>query len=200
MSNAMLKLFKLENVIPELRAKFEEAGINGEKLIHVATFAKSPGLPVPPSQQQSSRSVVRIAFGESIIRWDAQSLPLLFRGSKKPPVFRGAPPEDYNLIFMFLELQIVEFGRVVGEPKDVEMEEIYSLVRRRPDGKSTGALHDHVWQSAALMLGVFPLSREEFEAMLSRLERSCRTFNMGPSSRNYIQTLRMTMDHNQWKQ
>ncbi len=39
-----------------------------------------------------------------------------------------------------------------------------------------------------------PESAAEFEAVLGRLERSCRTFAMGPTSRNYVATLRITLD------
>ena len=47
--------------------------------------------------------------------------------------------------------------------------------------------------AAALMLGARPLSQAEFEAIVGRLERSCRTFQMGPGSKNYVATLRSTI-------
>jgi hypothetical protein len=50
-----------------------------------------------------------------------------------------------------------------------------------------------MWQAAALVLGTYPLSKAEYEAIVSRLERSCRTFRMGPTSRNYMATLRQTI-------
>jgi len=34
------------------------------------------------------------------------------------------------------------------------------------------------------------MSPAEFEAIIGRLERSCRTFRIGPTSRNYIAALR----------
>ncbi len=69
------------------------------------------------------------------------------------------------------------------------MKEVYSVLRRRPDGKSLGHLHDYMWQAAALLLASQPLSQAEFEAIMSRLERSCRTFRMGPTSTNYVHSL-----------
>ena len=73
------------------------------------------------------------------------------------------------------------------------MKEIYSALRRRPDGGSLGFVHDYMWQAAALVLGTRPLSQAEFEAIMARLERSCRTFEQGPTSRNYVASLRMTL-------
>jgi hypothetical protein len=69
------------------------------------------------------------------------------------------------------------------------MKEIYSWLRRRPDGKSLGFVHDYMWQAAALMLGLHVLSRKEFEAIMARLERSCRRFEMGSTSRNYAEAM-----------
>jgi hypothetical protein len=56
-------------------------------------------------------------------------------------------------------------------------------------------LHHHpgekfTYSEGLNVLGTRPLSQAEFEAILSRLERSCRTFAQGPTSRNYIAALR----------
>lgn len=45
----------------------------------------------------------------------------------------------------------------------------------------------------ALILGTRPLSQAEFEAILARLERSSRTFEMGPGSRKYVAALKGTL-------
>jgi hypothetical protein len=50
----------------------------------------------------------------------------------------------------------------------------------------------YLWQAAALILGTRSLSQAEFEAIMSRLERSCRTFEQGPTSRNYVAALTST--------
>jgi hypothetical protein len=89
----------------------------------------------------------------------------------------------------------VEISKFFGDRRDAEMKEISSLLRRRPDGRSLGFVHDYLWQAAALILGTRPLSQAEFEAIVARLERSCRTFERGPGSRNYVATLRSTIGH-----
>jgi hypothetical protein len=94
---------------------------------------------------------------------------------------------------MLLDLHALEISKFFGDRRDQEMLEIYSALRRRPDGRSLGFIHDYMWQAAALVLGTRPLSQAEFEAIMARLERSCRTFAMGPTSRNYIATLRSTI-------
>ena len=76
-----------------------------------------------------------------------------------------------------------------GPPRDEELADIFSTIRRRPDGKSTGFLHDFFWQVSALMLGTRELSEAEFTAIVGRQERSCRTFAMGSSSRNFATTI-----------
>jgi hypothetical protein len=120
------------------------------------------------------------------------SLRALFRGDKQPPTL-GDYPEAYNDVFMLLDLHALEFSRVFGDRRDAEMLEIYSNLRRRPDGKSLGPAHDYMWQAAALILGSRPLSQAEFEAIMGRLERSCRTFEMGPGSKNYVATIHGTL-------
>jgi hypothetical protein len=94
---------------------------------------------------------------------------------------------------MLMDMQFLQLCEFIGDRRDAEMLEVFSALRRRPDGRSLGFVHDYMWQAAALMLGITPLSQAEFEAILSRLERSCRTFEMGPTSRNYSLTLRQTL-------
>jgi hypothetical protein len=131
--------------------------------------------------------------GKSNCCWQADSLQALFRGNNKPPLL-GDYPEAYEGCFMLLDLHALEISKIYGERRDAEMKEIYSMLRRRPDGKSPGFVHDYMWQAAAFVLGTRPLSQPEFEAIMARLERSCRTFEEGPSSRNYIAALRTTFE------
>src|SRR5437016_2101851 len=97
----------------------------------------------------------------------------------------GDHPEAYGECFILMDLHLLEISRFFGDRRDAEMREIYSALRRRPDGRSLGFVHDYMWQEAALVLGTRPLSQAEFEAIMERLERSCRTFELGPTSRNY---------------
>ena len=78
------------------------------------------------------------------------------------------------------------------DPTDEEFIELYSAMRRRPDGKSLGPLHDVVWQAACLALGMTQVSEAEFSAVFGQLTRSVRHFRAGHTSRNYIGYLRST--------
>lgn len=71
-------------------------------------------------------------------------------------------------------------------PSDEMFIELYSLMRRRPDHRSIGVLHDVVWEAAALQLGLRELSEVEYAAIFAQLARSARHFKIGKDSRNYI--------------
>jgi hypothetical protein len=82
----------------------------------------------------------------------------------------------------------------MGDRTDQEMEEIYSALRRRPDGRSLNVVHDLLWQVAALLLGTHALSEREFEAMMGALLSSTRKWGLRPISRNYAAYLRQTFE------
>jgi hypothetical protein len=67
------------------------------------------------------------------------------------------------------------------------------MLRRRPDGRSLGAVHDFLWQVTALLLGTQALSAAEFEALIGALERSTRKWGLRPVSRNYVGYLHRTL-------
>jgi hypothetical protein len=90
---------------------------------------------------------------------------------------------------VFIETPLLSLSDVLGAPTDRQMEEVYSNLRRRPDGRSLGFWHDALWQICALLLAMRPLSNAEFEAYLGRLERSTRSMQIGPVSRNYLHVL-----------
>jgi hypothetical protein len=136
-----------------------------------------------------NRGLLSLSDGKAVWSWETDSLRALFRGDKQPPVL-GDCPEAYNECFSLLELHLLEVCKFLGDRRDAEMREIYSALRRRPDGRSLGFVHDYLWQASALMLGTRPLSQAEFEAIMARLERSCRTFEQGPTSRNYVTALK----------
>jgi hypothetical protein len=184
--------FKLENFVPSLREEFEANPLDLEKLILVAIPVKNPEEHhkiVPAGMDRHSLS---LSDGKAFNFWETDSLQTLFRGDQQPPAL-GDYPEAYNDAFLLLDMHALEISRFFGDRRDMEMKEIYSMLRRRPDGRSLGFVHDYMWQAAALVLGTRPLSQAEFEAIMARLERSCRTFERGPSSRNYIATLRTTI-------
>lgn len=194
--NSMQRLpetfFNVGDFLPELRDIFSDPPLDPRKIILAAIPVKNPdehaGL-VPAGMDRSS---VSLTSGKHFWFWEVDSLRALFRGDRQPPVL-GDYPEAYNEAFMLFDLHVLEISKFFGDRRDAEMKEIYSTLRRRPDGRSLGFVHDYMWQAAALILGTRPLSQAEFEAIMARLERSCRTFEQGSTSRNYAASLRATL-------
>jgi hypothetical protein len=141
------------------------------------------------------RSQVVIADDKNkFTTWQVPSLRNLFRGTKTPPSISEMEhyPVEYVALFYIVESHILLAMDIIGNKTDQEFEEIYSNLRRRPDGRSLGVLHDLAWQAAAFMLGTHAVSEAEFDAVFRQLTKSARTFKMGPSSRNYVDYLRRT--------
>jgi hypothetical protein len=186
------KFFNVADFVPDLREKFEKCPPTPNQMIRAAFPIQNPdgtgGKAVPTLAE---RRLITLTDGKQSWDWKPESLQALWRGNQQPPVL-GAHPEVYNDSFMLLEFHVLELSDAIGDRRDAEMKEIYSALRRRPDGRSLGIAHDYMWQAAAVVLGTRPLSQAEFEAIMSRLERSCRTFEESPSSRNYIAALRIT--------
>ena len=134
------------------------------------------------------RHRISLHDGERSCMWHVDSLSDLFRGDAEAPSFRDMEyyPEEYQPLFYDIERHVMMMNDLAPPPTDSEFNDIYSSIRRRPDGRSTGALHDAVWQSACLALGLRVWSAKEFEAVFRQLARSARTFRMGASSRNYM--------------
>jgi len=184
--------FRTEELEPSLRAAFAEHKPNPEKTLLLAIPVKDPAQRPAVVPKNLDRGKIIFVHDANDFDWTVTSLASLFRGDKQPPHL-GAYPEAYQECFMLLDLQFLQLCQFIGDRRDTEMLEVFSVLRRRPDGRSLGFVHDYMWQATALMLGIAPLSQAEYEAILSRLERSCRTFEMGPTSRNYSQTLRQTI-------
>lgn len=189
--------YDIEQFVPSLKEAVKDIKLDCSKILKVAIQTavsdKKTADSATPIPDVSNRSVMFLLSGETAFCWRAESLASLFRGDKVPLAI-GDYPEVYLHEFALLEVHVLELSDLLGEPKDGEMREIYSYLRRRPDGKSLGVIHDFMWRSAAVLLGTHPLSKAEFEAILSRLERSCRTFETHPSSRNYVAALRQTFE------
>jgi hypothetical protein len=102
-------------------------------------------------------------------------------------VWKSTPPE-YVPVFHFIERHTLTFDTATGgKLRDLEIEEIYRSLRRRPDGRSLGPAHDFLWQVAATVLALRPLSQAEYEEVFGRLARSCGAFGFGATSRNYFE-------------
>ncbi|MFA6294722.1 MAG: hypothetical protein WC637_23215 [Victivallales bacterium] len=130
------------------------------------------------------------------IEWKVDSLRALFRGTKNPPPEHEMAkyPDEYVGFFYGIERYVHTACSIkTPYPFDEQFIEVYSLMRRRPDSKSTGLLHDVVWQAAALALGLREWSEAEYTAVFAQLTRSVRTFSMGKDSRNYVEYLNGTV-------
>src|SRR5437660_2831522 len=192
MQEAPETFFNLADFVPDLRSQFHASSLGRNALLRVAIPIKDPEQNPKPVPALTDRQYISISDGNEFWFWEPDSLRSLFRGNKQPPVL-GDYPEAYNDAFIIFDMHVLEIIKFFGDPRDAEMEEIYSTLRRRPDGKSLGLVHDYLWQAAALVLGTRPLSEAEFGAIMSRSERSCRTFQLGPTSRNYAASIRMTL-------
>ena len=135
---------------------------------------------------------VPVYDGKKMARWQVPALPELFRGNRTPPPDMDHYPDEYTPHFLFIENHVLTVCQAKGDRTDQEMEEIYSMLRRRPDGRSLGTVHDFLWQVTALLLGTQVLCATEFEALIGALERSTRKWGLRPVSRNYVAYLHQT--------
>jgi hypothetical protein len=184
--------FNIDEFVPSLRREFERTPLNPKRILLVALPVEKPEANGPLVPALHDRGLLSFSDGKEVWSWETDSLRALFRGDKQPPVL-GDYPEAYDDCFMLMDLHVLEISKFFGDRRDAEMREIYSSLRRRPDGRSLGIVHDYMWQAAALILGTRPLSQAEFEAIMARVERSCRTFEQGPTSRNFVATLKATL-------
>lgn len=187
-------LLRVDQFVPSLRQEFEREPLDLTQILRAGVPAlktEDGGYRIP--EFMADRASIVLTDGTKSCVWETDSLRALFRGNAQPPHL-GDYPEAYNGSFSMLDIHAIEISRFLGDRRDEEMLEIYSTLRRRPDGRSLGFVHDYMWQVAAIILGTRPLSQAEFEAIMSRMERSCRTFRMGPTSRNYVRAMRRTYD------
>ncbi|MHB9139964.1 MAG: hypothetical protein ACYC4Q_11235 [Victivallaceae bacterium] len=136
------------------------------------------------------REEIDIVYENRILRWRNDSIRALFRGNLIPPDLAMFPPE-YHFFFFRIEKPIALFSK---HPElalnDPDFEEIFSAMRRRPDGRRINLMHDLIWQAAAFSMALRPCSEAEYAAIFQRLERSASTFNKGRNSKNYLWYLR----------
>lgn len=179
------------DLVDSLRQAAAGAGLQDEELLLAFPTGCEEGEAMPP------RGVVFVGNGDKIAHWRVDSLSSLFRGERRPPPDAEMEryPFDYLPFFHGIEFSVSGYCAVTGlEPVDSEFLDIYTQMRRRPDGRSLGPLHDVIWQSAALALGLRPWSEAEYTSVFGQLARSARHFKMGPASRNYIAYLADAMD------
>ncbi len=143
-------------------------------------------------QLVSPRDCVEVHAGDAAESLALRPMRALFRGSRKAPDLAHGPTSELDPFFMLLEYTVVRFCEAdERDETDQEMERIYTLLRRRPDSDG-GPLFAYVRAAAQLYMSVRDVSEAEYEAVMKRLAKSCRTFSMAPISRNYLATLRPT--------
>ena len=172
---------------PSLRPLVEAAGLDLKNL-SVALEADGQG-----HIRVCDRHYVPVTDGKKVVSWPVKSLRELVRGQRLPPDDIEHYPPEYVMHFFFIENHLLTLCDAEGDRTDQEMEEIYSTLRRKPDGRSLGPNHDFLWQVAALLLARHPFSQPEYEAFLGALVRSTRKWSLRPVSRNYVDYLRQTI-------
>jgi len=178
----------MHDLCSTLRSLVESEGLNPDKLT-VALESDDRG-----NIRVLDKHSVPVYDGNKIARWQVPALADLFRGSRTPPPDMDHYPEEYAPHFFFIENHVLTVCAAKGDRTDQEMEEIYSMLRRRPDGRSLGAVHDFLWQASALLLGTQFLSGTEFEALVGALESSTRRWALRPVSRFYAAYLHKTFE------
>jgi hypothetical protein len=173
--------------VAALQALVATHGLNTGKL-SVALEADRQG-----SVRVCQKHLVPVTDGAKIVPWEVSSLAALWRGDGVPPDDIGPYPASYRRHFFFLEQHFLTLCDGGKDRTDQEMEEIFSALRRRPDGRSLGTEHDFMWQVAALLVGMHAVSAAEYNAILDTLVRSTRKWALRPVSRNYAAFLRETL-------
>jgi len=171
---------------PSLEDALRPSGLDRKKL--------TVGLKVRDGKPDvTARDEVWITDGANSVIWKVPSLRALFRGDAPEPELGQEPPPAYLPHFFFIEQHVLTFCDAFGDKTDGEFEDAFSNLRRRPDGKSFSELHFFLWQVAAGLAGLRPVSAAEFEAIFGRLARSASHFGLGPASRNYMWALHTTI-------
>jgi hypothetical protein len=175
--------------VESLRLAAEEGGVE------VAELRLSIPVGEGDTTLRRNRHEIWVSDGGGTALWWVDALRPLFRGERQPPpdVAMARYPPAYVPFFAGIEHSILLFCTLTRRPTDAECLELYAQMRRRPDGRSLGPLHDVIWQSAAVALGLRPWSEAEYTAVLGQLARSARHFKTGPSSRNYMEYLQQTL-------
>ena len=156
--------------------------IDKEKLLEMLHTSKKE-LP-----EITDRHDIILHDGDKTYTWHVKRLSDLYRGDIQPVSFdeMSMYPAKYQTFFYNIERDVVLCNLMDRIPTDKEFNDAYSAIRRRPDGKSNGYLHDLIWQATCIALATHPWSEKETEAILRQLARSCRTFKLSTSSRNYM--------------
>jgi hypothetical protein len=180
-------IIRPENFVPSFQEAIGDSAMRYGVLWQLAMEVKEDGDYWVDAMDD--RRNIMFTDGENMVSWTAESLESLFRGDAVPPTL-GQFPQAYIPVFALIEKQVLVYSDIFGDPTDEEMAEVYSNLARMPDGKGRSLIHEHMWQACALALAITPFSKAEFQAVIRRLKKSCRTFRLSSSSVNYMNVLR----------
>lgn len=158
----------------------------------------SVGIPVKEESGQvleEGRNSIFISDGKNVGLWSVDSLSSLFRGDEPAPSGDEISMHSLGFAPLFFEIESglkLFLSESQHPPTDGALLEVFSALRRRPDGRSLGLLHDFVWMNVAFMLGKYRCSESLYTAIMKRMEQSVRMFKTGMSSRNYMNTIQNT--------
>lgn len=136
----------------------------------------------------ASSDEVCVVDGEAVVQFTPKRTSELFVGDRRPPDFSAGPTDEYMSFFVLIERTAADHCSCTGQKiRDKEFEQIYGDLRRRPDGRSDNPLFHQVRAALRLYMSLRDVSEAEYQAVLRRLERSARSFAVGPTSMNYVE-------------
>ena len=138
---------------------------------------------------------VALLVGDDVVEVRLKPAAELFTGTTAPPDFSRGPTREYVAFFWMIEGTALDYCQTTGQVEtDEEFHRLYRHLARRPAGRDAHPLFSYMQAAARLYMSLGDASRAEFEAVAGRLALSARHFSMGPTSRNYIETLRTTKE------
>jgi hypothetical protein len=145
---------------------------------------------------------VPVRLGDRTVHLKLPGVAASLKGDKKAPSFSPPPGgtwgtgsarepvTDYTPVFSMIERTALEHCRQrVIVVSDREFDELYRHLRRRPDGTHAHPIFSYLRGAVRVALALRDTSRDELEAVLSRLAGSAKHRAVSDSSANYLQML-----------
>lgn len=133
---------------------------------------------------------IPLLVGKKLVMLRLKPITALFSGNEKAPSFSQGPTPEYVLFFAAIERVVAEATSLMRPiPRDVEFERLYRLLKRHPDGKDKNPLFGYMQAAVRAYMSLVDVSRDEFEAVVSRLALSAKHFSCGPTTANYFEIL-----------
>ncbi len=108
-------------------------------------------------------------------------LASLFTGTRRPPSFHSGPTREYAPFFASIEATTIDCAALmVPNASDQELERVYRLLKRHPDGHDDSPLFSYARAAACLYLSFRDVSRDEFDATLARIALAVKRLSAGP--------------------